>query len=587
MVCGQLFDGKYRILKVLGQGGMSRVYLAENIKLGTLWAVKEINKRDNPGASVFIEPNILKKLNHPALPRVFDIIEDRSFIYVIVDYIEGTSLDKKLKEEGRFSETVVLNWARQICDVLNYLHAQKPNPVIYRDMKPSNLIVTEKGDIKLIDFGIAREYKTGSDSDTIYIGTRGYAAPEQYGAGQTSVASDIYSLGVTLYHLVTGKSPNTPPYEIKPDRLYEKNISAEFENIIAKCTRLNPLERYQSVNELLEDINGIGASENPSSPEVLQNPCAAGKPQGNPANFKKLVLTVWDNGEFGCELAYTTAKLTRLTVLLMDLDLLNPTADLFLKTPKTQDNMAAEGIVHNTGLNIVMDAITRSRFSPDLLSEASIKRRELKNLYILTGNYKLENYEYFRDESLYSLIEKAYQHFDITILLVNRSIYDLFTVISLARADYNIVALRADIDKLREFNAYLSLLKDKQNIPLNKTKFVAYEYNPEFNLKKAVLDSLTGNNFLGGIRHSGKRAVYRNLKILYPRRMEKAVLADYTGILSKFGIVPKKTVIEAILGRMGNVSAGVRRAVKRFIRRKGRKRGDYAGSKYASQTCDE
>jgi serine/threonine protein kinase len=208
MVKDNLLEGKYRILSTLGQGGMGRVYLAENIKLGTLWAIKHLQKKPSSSCNLYIEPNILKKLNHPALPRIFDIFEDAGNIYIVVDYIEGVSLDKKLEEVGSFPEEVVLEWAAQLCDVLMYLHGIKPNPIIYRDMKPANIILAEGGRLKLIDFGIAREYKSGTCSDTICIGTRGYAAPEQYGAGQTSVASDIYSLGVTLYHLLTGKSPN-------------------------------------------------------------------------------------------------------------------------------------------------------------------------------------------------------------------------------------------------------------------------------------------------------------------------------------------------------------------------------------------
>ena len=166
---------------------MSRVYLGENIKLGTLWAIKEIKKTNDRKIDFYVEPNILKKLSHPALPRIFDIIESDEFLYIIVDYIEGDSLDKALINEGKFDEKTVLGWTRQICDVLLYLHNLKPNPVIYRDMKPANIILTKEGCIKLIDFGIAREFKSDSDSDTVYIGTRGYAAPEQYGSGQSSV----------------------------------------------------------------------------------------------------------------------------------------------------------------------------------------------------------------------------------------------------------------------------------------------------------------------------------------------------------------------------------------------------------------
>lgn len=257
MIDNTLFDGKYRILKILGSGGMGSVYLAENVKLNTLWAVKEINKNANSQVDFLAEPNILKKLNHHALPRIFDILETDDNIYIIEDFVDGITLEEKLKKTKRIPEKQIIEWAKQICEVLLYLHTLKPNPIIYRDMKPSNIMLTKEGKIKLIDFGIAREYKKESKSDTTYIGTKGYAAPEQYGTSQTDSRTDIYSLGITLYHLITGKSPNEPPYEIKPVRHFNSKLSRGIEVIIGKCTKQDPRQRYQSMKKLLFDLNNI------------------------------------------------------------------------------------------------------------------------------------------------------------------------------------------------------------------------------------------------------------------------------------------------------------------------------------------
>ena len=582
MICGQLFDEKYRILRVLGQGGMGRVYLAENIKLGTLWAIKEVDKHLPHHTNVMVEPNILKKLNHPALPRVFDIIEDENFIYVIVDYIEGVSLDRKLSDAGKFPEENVIEWARQICDVLNYLHSFKPNPIIYRDMKPSNIILTGDGFIKLIDFGIAREYKTGSESDTIYIGTRGYAAPEQYGAGQTGVASDIYSLGVTLHHLVTGKSPNEPPYDLKPARYYDEKISSELEFIISKCTRQDPAERYQSANELLGDLNGTAIKQASDEGDAGRSLKGGRKRHEASVNFKRLVLTVWDNAEFGCELAYTAARLSEFSVMLMDLDLLEPKVDLLLNVKKTPDRLITDGVLNNSGLGIIMDSISRNCFNAELLAEASVKRRELGNLFILTGSYRLDSYEYYCNDSLTRLIEKSYQHFDITVLLVNRSVYDSYTIISLAKSDFNIIAPRADIDELRVFNRYLAFLRDMQHIPLSKTRFVAFGYDPIVNLREPVLDDLTGGSYLGHVRRSRRREKYRNLKAPYAKRMEKEMVGDYSKILTEFGIIPRKTPLQVLSSLIGGISRNLGSRMKsaaKVLRRKTRR---HAGNRYAS-----
>lgn len=537
MNVGDIFDNRYRIIEVLGSGGMSIVYLAENMKLGTLWAVKEINKKGQTGVDFRVEPNILKRLEHPALPRIYDILEDEESIYIIVDYIEGIPLDRKLSEEGRFSEAVVTCWAMELCQALDYLHSCKPNPIIYRDMKPSNIIVSKSGRLKLIDFGISREFKLQSDNDTIYIGTRGYAAPEQYGCGQTGIASDIYSLGVTLYQLLTGKSPNEPPFEIKPVRFFDKSFSREIESIICKCTRQNPSERYQSVNELLKDFEAAKAKsanneDGKSGDETSFNAANRTKP------FKKLVLTIWDNAEFGCEFAYTAAKLSGYSVMLIDLDLLSPKADLFLNIRKYSGKVTSSNFFGDSGLNIVMESIDKNYLTTELLTEASLKRNGLDNLFVLTGNYKVENYEYYSDESVLKLMDKAYGSFDITVLLVNRSIYDSFTVLSLSKSDMNIIALHGDVDKLREFNSHISFLKDKQQIPMEKTKFVAYEYLKPFNISLSEIGEATGNNLIGSISYSRKRAVYRNLKAAYAGRMEKNIIREYGSILAYFNILP-------------------------------------------------
>lgn len=258
---GTIIDGKYELLKMIGKGGMSKVYLAMDKRLNKQWAVKEIIKNSRSRnndiivQSLIAEANLMKKLDHPALPRIVDIIENHNTIYVIMDYIEGETLSLEVERNGAQSEEVVIYWAKQLCEALDYLHTRTP-AIIYRDMKPGNVMLRPDGTIKLIDFGIAREYKEDRSEDTVSLGTKGYAAPEQFGGkGQTDPRTDIYCLGVTLYHLVTGKNPSEPPYELYPIRYWNSNLSGGLENIIIKCTQLNPDDRYQSCAELLYDLN--------------------------------------------------------------------------------------------------------------------------------------------------------------------------------------------------------------------------------------------------------------------------------------------------------------------------------------------
>lgn len=254
---GQIIDDKYEILTLIGQGGMSKVYLARDRRLNKQWAVKEIQKRARDKnnevvvQSAIAEANMIKQLDHPSIVRIVDIIENPDVIYIIEDFIEGETLNTILENHGAQPQELVVEWAMQICEALEYLHTRKP-AIIYRDMKPSNVMLKPDGNIKIIDFGIAREYKEQSSADTVSLGTKGYAAPEQFGGkGQTDARTDVYCLGVTLYHLVTGHSPCDPPYEIYPIRHWNPQLDPGLEAVIEKSTQLNPNDRYQSCAEFL------------------------------------------------------------------------------------------------------------------------------------------------------------------------------------------------------------------------------------------------------------------------------------------------------------------------------------------------
>ena len=253
---GSLVDGKYKILNKVGQGGMSVVYLAMNEKANKQWAVKEVRKDGIKDFEVVkqglvAETDILKKLSHPNLPSIVDVIDTEDSFIIIMDYIQGNSLNKALDEYGAQPQEHVIAWAKQLCDVLGYLHTRTP-AIIYRDMKPANIMLKPDGNVTLIDFGTAREFKEKNLADTTCLGTVGYAAPEQFGGmGQTDARTDIYCLGATLYHLVTGMNPCEPPYEIKPIREINPLLSGGLERIIQKCTQRDPNDRYQSAAELM------------------------------------------------------------------------------------------------------------------------------------------------------------------------------------------------------------------------------------------------------------------------------------------------------------------------------------------------
>lgn len=258
---GSVIDGKYKILNKIGQGGMSVVYLAMNEKANKQWAIKDVRKDGVKNFEVvkqglIAETDILKRLSHPNLPSIVDIIDNEDSFLIVMDYIEGNSLSKALEEYGAIPEEYVVEWGKQICDVFHYLHTRKP-AIIYRDLKPSNVMLKPDGNISIIDFGTAREYKEENKNrdDTTTLGTEGYAAPEQYGGrGQTDPRTDIYNLGATLYHLVTGCTPfkNAPPYYgMVPIRQINPMLSEGLEEIILKCTQQRPVDRYQDCMEVM------------------------------------------------------------------------------------------------------------------------------------------------------------------------------------------------------------------------------------------------------------------------------------------------------------------------------------------------
>lgn len=259
IVIGTIIGGKYELLKLIGQGGTFKVFLAMDIRLNKQWAVKILYNvfydMDYAKHCALQEVAILKLLNHPAIPRIVDIIDLPGCFAIVQEYVEGETLNEIVKTCGAQPVDLVMDWAKQLCDVLAYLHALNP-PHIHRDIKPNNLILAPTGRIKIIDFGIMRTYKPTQKNDTCSLGTKGYAAPEQYGGrGQSDARTDIYGVGMTLYCLLTGLDPIEENFVVRPLCQVNPALPKGIEYIIDKCIQLNPKDRYQNCAELLNDLN--------------------------------------------------------------------------------------------------------------------------------------------------------------------------------------------------------------------------------------------------------------------------------------------------------------------------------------------
>ncbi|MHB2018151.1 MAG: serine/threonine protein kinase [Candidatus Xenobia bacterium] len=266
---GEILENRYRVDQEIGHGGMGGVYLGTHLQLGVRVAIKQLALDVPPGVDPEAvvrqfqnEARMLHNLHHPQLPRVHDFFASNGSHYLVMDYIEGRNLNEILTAEGVQAEAQVLQWARALCDVLEYLHSQSP-PIIFRDLKPSNVMLDTRGQIRLIDFGIAKEFdvRTGHGTMTMARGaiSPGFAAPEQYGSG-TDSRSDIYSLGATLYVLFTHRLPPQSvelaagAAELIPLQQLRPDLTLRTVQAIEWMMQVKAGERPQSIQQVREAL---------------------------------------------------------------------------------------------------------------------------------------------------------------------------------------------------------------------------------------------------------------------------------------------------------------------------------------------
>lgn len=272
---GQIIDDKYELVGIVGRGGMSVVWLARDVRLEKMWAIKEVRSCEDGARGAILrkamvdEAHFMKRLDHPSIPRVVDIIDTGRTLYVVMDYVNGRPLNRVLAQRGApFDQEDVVRWGIQLCDVLEYLHAfvtaeGERHPIVYRDMKPSNVILRDDGTVRLIDFGVCWERVDDSPNDGMAVGTPGYAAPEQMTGAAIDGRSDIYALGTTLYSLVSGHMPKlvahgsarrSVSFHMRPIRAWNPELSEGLEEILVKATQDDPDLRYQTMAEMRYDL---------------------------------------------------------------------------------------------------------------------------------------------------------------------------------------------------------------------------------------------------------------------------------------------------------------------------------------------
>jgi outer membrane protein assembly factor BamB/tRNA A-37 threonylcarbamoyl transferase component Bud32 len=278
---GVTLQDRYLILGILGAGGMSSVYKGRDLhfpNVTKLVAVKEmINLAADPTMYEMVvrnferEADLLATLSHPSIPRIYDYFTQESSSYLVMEFIEGKDLEALLRDtDSFFPEEKIIGWSVELCDVLIYLHNHQPQPVVFRDMKPSNIMIDQHGHIRLIDFGIARVFQPGQKGTM--IGTEGYSPPEQY-RGEASPLGDIYALGATLHHLLTRRDPRAEPpfsFQERPVRQINPAVSPELEALVTQALSYDPKDRFPNIEALRRSLMAVAKQTG-----VLISPAAA------------------------------------------------------------------------------------------------------------------------------------------------------------------------------------------------------------------------------------------------------------------------------------------------------------------------
>jgi len=256
---------KYEILYQIGSGGNSKVFKARDIKSNDIVAIKryetsDLKNRARMYSDVERELSLLKNVSHPALPRIYNIVYWQNEFYLVMEYVEGITLEELLKIKG-IEKQQIYEIGQQILSAMYYIHSLEP-PIIYRDLKPANVICMKGNQIKLVDFGGSKRYNRDVSADAKAIGTPHFAAPEQYGdtSGSglynTDIRTDIYGVGALLYRMATGKNIDDKLSFIER-LLYCFRFNIKFRKIVKKATRIYPKDRYQSDIEMLVDLYSV------------------------------------------------------------------------------------------------------------------------------------------------------------------------------------------------------------------------------------------------------------------------------------------------------------------------------------------
>ncbi len=510
MEIGDVLDNRYLLVSKL-----QTAWLATDQREGQHCLVRQ--------AADFIDPAVaawLGEVRHPGLPRLLNVLADAGMTCYVFEYLEGTSLSQLAAASGgKLPASELLPAISQAARILSFLHQQNGKTVLHLDIKPDHVLLDERGQVSLIDFGAARVMRTGQDedssvSDRIAL-TPDYAAPELL-YGHPEPGSDIYALGLTLLQLLTGLPPASCRSMALPELM--PDFPTALQRLMGRCLQTNLTIRYTQADELASDLEALHFA-----PTQL-----AIRPEIEERSLSAPLLCVWDGAEFGCELAAVMAKTQR--VLVIDADLLNPRADLLLGLRKRDSIPDIKRL--SAGLDQVLAQEQRGHLDITLLNQL-IQPTRINGVDLLNSSHGLDHYEFYDLDSMYQVIRLARLICDRVIILCSKFIYDAFTCLCLQEATRVLVPLAADGGAFRERRRSIEYLAERQQLDIAKLNFAAFCYDEQADLSRGTLDELSGGRLIGCISECNQRRRMKSGAKLYAGNLAPNNQREYLALINK------------------------------------------------------
>ena len=418
-------------------------------------------------------------MHHIGLPHIYDVFENENSNFIVIEHIEGNNLKKIIDDKSDLPEDRNIKIIKELLHIVRYLHTLRPTPIIHGDIKPSNIIISNDRTV-LIDFASVNSQK----------GTSSFLAPERLVGTKKNTASDIYSIGLVIYYIFTGKNK-----KIFSD--YDSSINEKIKNIIEKCTKKNPNERYKNIGLIINDIEKVVLYSRIDTTKTISK-----------------VITIHGCSSLSIELSYILAKYSRKKTLLVDTNIFDSEIGLKLVDSKCKFYLQ----------DFIIDDTSKL-----------FKTRQNRNLSILPCRADIESYENLNSNILESIIKKYYNQFDVIIINSNDFIYDALCMSSIYLSDIVIYSIINGITDIRKYNAIINFLYTRQNISKSRFMFVQFNINNE-SIRKSLTSKAIEGKWLEDIPFSNKRTLINSIGGNYSIKMENKIRRRYIKLIKKLNI---------------------------------------------------